>query len=142
MTHGLLFPEERKPGSGQVPPAQQAALPALFFFSLSQERVAGGAFPQEEKAPGLLIPQSRGGSGPEAPGTGSTVLPREIREWARRGPGVLLGLVGRGSKPCCSRADCGQRGSSQYWTKALLGGGVRVHTPHSRNGAQAGVFAS
>lgn len=77
MMQGLLYPEERKPGSGQAPPARQAVLPALFSFSLSQGRHVGGAFPQEEKTPGLLIPQSRGSSGPEAPGCNSTVIPRD-----------------------------------------------------------------
>lgn len=35
MTEGLLYRKERKP-------SQQATLPALFFFSLSQERLQKG----------------------------------------------------------------------------------------------------
>lgn len=39
---GAVVPKKRKPGSGRLPPAQQAALPALFFFSLSQEKLQEG----------------------------------------------------------------------------------------------------
>lgn len=41
VTQGQLYQKKRKPGSG-LPPAQQAALPALFFFSLRQERLQEG----------------------------------------------------------------------------------------------------
>lgn len=147
---GLLRQQERKPDSGQLPPAQQAVLPAdtaLFSFSRCLERGAGGAFPPRERAPGCLNPQSRGGSGSEASGSGSTVLPREIQKIGSEelgthlhtpspGPGVLPLLRGWGSR---LRSE-GQHPVPGH--KPFLEG-VSTFVPHtSRNEARAGDAVS
>lgn len=65
------------PGSCPLPSRLPSQL-TVGLVSTSLERGAGGAFPQKEKVPGHLTPQSRGNSGPEAPGPVSIVLLREI----------------------------------------------------------------
>lgn len=64
-TGAALRLEKRKPGSGQLPPAQLAALSAdsQLCFSLSLEWGYRRGFPSERKGTWFLTPQSRGSSG-------------------------------------------------------------------------------
>lgn len=88
---GAAVPEEKEARFWAATCPAGCSPSFVFLFSKAGE-VAGGVFPQKEKAPGLLIPQSSGSSGPEASGSSSTVLPREIWEWTQRGPGHVSAL--------------------------------------------------